>query len=62
MGSVVLVNGRSPDIQEICFQAGKCSKMGCAELQVCQFADCQEWHFHPAKRSDKSSTILQGDY
>ena len=33
--------------------------MDCVELQGCRFADCQERHFQAAKRSDKSSTILQ---
>ena len=33
--------------------------MDFAGLQGSLFADCQEWHFHSAKRSDKSSTILQ---
>ena len=33
--------------------------MGCAELQVCLLADCQEWRNVVAKFSDKSSTHLQ---
>ena len=33
--------------------------MDCAELQGGLFSDCQEWHVQAAKRSDKSSTILQ---
>ena len=33
--------------------------MGCAELQVCLFADCREWRFQAAKRSYMSSAILQ---
>ena len=27
------------------------------ELQVCLFADCQEWHFQVSKRSDNCSNI-----
>ena len=33
--------------------------MGCAELQGGLLANCQEWHIVAAKRSDRSSTILQ---
>ena len=33
--------------------------MGCAELQVCRFADCQEWHFQAAKSSDNINNILE---
>ena len=33
--------------------------MDCAGLQGSLFADCQEWHFQSAKRTDKGSTILQ---
>ena len=33
--------------------------MGCAELQGCLIADCQEFCFQAAKLSDMSSTILQ---
>ena len=62
MGSAVLVNGRTADILEICIKAAKCSDMDCTKLQGSQFPYCQEWHFHAAKRSDKSSTILQGVY
>ncbi len=29
------------------------------ELQRGLFADCQEWYFQAAKRTDKGSTILQ---
>ena len=33
--------------------------MGCAELQDGLFEDCQLWYSQVAKRSNKSSTILQ---
>ena len=59
MCSAVLVGGRSAYIHEFCSQAAKRSDVDCAELHVCLFADCQEWHFQAAKGSDKSSTILQ---
>ncbi len=61
MSSAVLVGGRSADIHELCFQAAKRAEMDCAELQWCLIADWKEWHFQAAKRSDKSSTILQDD-
>ncbi len=59
MSSAVLEGSRSANINEFCFQAAKPSNMDCVEVQRCLFADCQEWHFQAAKRSDKSSTILQ---
>ena len=52
MGSAVLVDGGSADIQEYCFQAAKRSGMDCAELQDGLFADCQEWHFQGVKPLD----------
>ena len=33
--------------------------MDSVEVQGVLFADFEEWHFQAAKRSDKSSTILQ---
>ncbi len=59
MCSAVLEYGRSAYFQQFCFQAEKLSDMDCVELQECLFADCQERIFQTAKRSDKSSTILQ---
>ena len=45
MGSAVLDCGRSAYIHEFCFQAARRSDMDCVELQVCLFANRQEWHF-----------------
>ena len=60
MGSAVLVNGQSADIQEFCFQAANHSDMDCAELQGGLFANCQVWHFQAAKRSEVCSAFPQG--
>ena len=59
MFSSVLEFCRSIDIHEFYFQAAKRSGMDCVKVQGGLFANCQEWHFKVAKRSDKNSTILQ---
>ena len=59
MGSAALEDGRSADIHAFWFQAAKCSDMECVKVRRGLFANCQEWHFQPAERSDKCSNILQ---
>ena len=59
MSRSVFYIGRSADIHVFCFQAAKRSDMNCIEVQVGQFADCEEWHFQAAKCSERSRNILQ---
>ena len=61
MGSALMVGCRSPDIQEICFQAAKRSNMDCVKVQWRLFPKFQEWHFHAAKRLYKINTIRKED-
>ena len=60
MNSVVLVCGRSADIEEFSFQPCKMLNMDCDGLLRGLFADCQEWHLLAANRSDKCSTVMKG--
>ena len=58
MCSAVLVVGRSADIHEYIFKL-KMFRYGLCQLQGGLFAECEEWLFQAATRSDKSSIILQ---
>ena len=40
MDSSVLLDGRSADVQEFCFQTAKRSDIGCADLQGSLFSHC----------------------
>ena len=57
--SAVLLGGRSADVQEFCFQNCKTFRYGLSRNARCLLADCQKWRIVAAKRSDKSSTLLQ---
>ena len=58
MCSAVLEVARSADIH-VSVSSCKTFRYNCVKLQAGLFADCLEWHFQAAKRSDKSRTILQ---
>ena len=49
MCSAVPEGCRSAYFHEFRFRAAKPSDMVCVEMQGGLFADCQEWHFQPAK-------------
>ena len=59
IGSAVQLGCRSADFPNYVFKLQNVQIWTVTDCKRGLFADCQEWHFQAANRSDKSSTILQ---